>query len=698
MKLKLQAIVLFFVAIIFSTNAQTSLNESAARAWITSHAKELKIKNTDVFNLSFVRKSISGETLRFQQMVHNVPVINSELVIHFNPDNEITSTTNSYMDKDTSISTIPTLNKEQAIEKAKQTLNNKEVFVLQKCDLVINSQLPEAKLVYKIISNSSEGVGSWEVLIDAQTGNVLSKRDVAIYHHKNKSKKKEEEPKKENENKKEVTKSTLAFVSGTAMIFNPDPLSVAQTTYTGSYVDGNNATNTALDAARSLVTLPEIDLTAGVYKLKSSFVEIKDIEAPSRGLFTQATSAFSFNRSQYGFEAANAFYHLDNSMRYINTTLGIICRPSLNSGIFFFDPSGANGADNSYYMPNTEQIVFGEGGVDDAEDADVVLHEFGHGIHDWITNGSTPGNVAGDVDDGLGEGNGDYWAQSYSRSLNQWATTNAAYQKIFNWDGPAWGSTRNTNYSLNYPAGVLMSDNHMDGQIWSTAMMKIWDAIGRVKTDKAFLEGLSYTDHTATQQKAAIAVRQAAIDMNYSCADITTITVKFVSKGYTLPALSLTMASIANQTVAADATNTYTLPSYATLANPISAACAATLTQSPIVGTVLAPGVYTITMTATLGTSVVVRSFSLTVTPNLAVAQNVKENVVIYPNPAKNQITIKGEFDTNESITIYNILGQKVMEKASISNEEKVDVSKLSNGIYTIYFNTSKASYKFIKE
>jgi hypothetical protein len=44
------------------------------------------------------------------------------------------------------------------------------------------------------------------------------------------------------------------------------------------------------------------------------------------------------------------------------------------------------------------------------------------------------------------------------------------------------------------------------------------------------------------------------------------------------------------------------------------------------------------------------------------------------------------------------MLGQKIMEKSSISNEEKVDVSKLSNGVYTIYFNTSKASYKFLKE
>ena len=61
-------------------------------------------------------------------------------------------------------------------------------------------------------------------------------------------------------------------------------------------------------------------------------------------------------------------------------------------------------------------------------------------------------------------------------------------------------------------------------------------------------------------------------------------------------------------------------------------------------------------------------------------------------------MVLKGEFDSKESITIYDTLGQKVMEKAINSNEDKVDVSKLSNGVYYIYFNVLKASYKFIKE
>jgi hypothetical protein len=41
--------------------------------------------------------------------------------------------------------------------------------------------------------------------------------------------------------------------------------------------------------------------------------------------------------------------------------------------------------------------------VDDAEDADVVLHEFGHAIHYWITG------LKSSSSQGLGEGSGDYW-------------------------------------------------------------------------------------------------------------------------------------------------------------------------------------------------------------------------------------------------------------------------------------------------
>ena len=40
------------------------------------------------------------------------------------------------------------------------------------------------------------------------------------------------------------------------------------------------------------------------------------------------------------------------------------------------------GADNSYSWDKHDVLRFGKGGVDDAEDAEVILHEYGHAIHD----------------------------------------------------------------------------------------------------------------------------------------------------------------------------------------------------------------------------------------------------------------------------------------------------------------------------
>lgn len=254
-------------------------------------------------------------------------------------------------------------------------------------------------------------------------------------------------------------------------------------------------------------------------------------------MFTQASPDFLFNRNDQGFEAVNAFYHLDRSMAYINETLGINCKSTLNNGILLFDPHGLSGDDNSHFIPSSQRLAFGEGCVDDAEDADVVLHEFGHAIHYWITG------LKSSSSQGLGEGSGDYWAMSYSRSLNQWASNEPQYNWMFSWDGhnECWNG-RITNYTKKYPSG-LTGTIHTDGQIWATALMRIYNRIGKEKTDRIFLEGLSMTNSSSNQQTAAIAVRQAAIDMvgtyGFACGDVATITEEFVTSGYTLPLISV---------------------------------------------------------------------------------------------------------------------------------------------------------------
>ncbi|WP_264520521.1 T9SS type A sorting domain-containing protein [Flavobacterium sp. N1994] len=684
MKFKLLFVTIASLLFSISSFAQVSKNEGAAREWITNHASDLKIKSTDTFKLSFVRKSLSGETLRFQQMVNDVPVFESEIVIHFSPDNEISYTSDSYVNKNVLVNTTPSISKASAI-----TISNAELKLtgnnsFQECNLFVYTKLQDTKLVYRVVTSNEFKVGSWETIIDAQTGLVLSTKDIAVYHKKG-------NPNNTTTPPANNTQSTN-FVSGTGFVFNPDPLSKTGSVYGGSYVDGagsGDVTNTALDNARTSVTIPELEFASNVYKLKGTYAEIKDLAAPSKGLFTQATSAFNFNRNQDGFEAVNAYYHIDKNLRYINLTLGIPCVSLYNSGVLFYDPSAESGADNSHY--SSGQLHFGEGGVDDAEDADVILHELGHGIHDWITGGHLS------QVNGLSEGFGDYWAVSYSRSLNQWASNTDQYNYVFSWDGhnPFWPG-RMTDTAKLYPAD-LDGEVHDDGEIWAAAGMEVFDAIGRTKSDMAMLEGLSTTTSSTNQQNAAIAVRQAAINMNYPCSDIQLMTGIYTNRGYTMPSIAFRMGTIADQTVQADATNTYTLPSYATLANPITNNCDAGLTQSPVMGTILAPGVYTITMVATSGTSTINRTFQLTITPFLGVSESVKNHFVLYPNPANNVLNVKGDFDSNESVIIYNMLGQTVMKKAVTSNEESIDIASLAKGVYNLYFTNAKVSYKFIK-
>lgn len=672
--------------------AQVSEKEAVARQWIKSNLKELKVNSDADLNLRFVRKSKSGETLRFQQMINNVPVFDTEIVIHFNPSGEVSFTDHNISKELVQINTTPQISKEQAVAIADKEIGVSGMVSLQESNLFVYNKLETTKLVYRTITSFEEKPGTWEVIIDATNGVILSVKDIAIYCGSECTSAHQHKTNTSGTTKYFMPKETntiLAFEAGTAMVFLSDPLSGAAVAYGGNYVDGNDADTAELNAQRALVNLPQVDNTAGTYLLKSSYVEIKNLENPNKGLFTQANPNFLFTRNQDGFEAANVFYHTDNNLRYINETLGVNCLPLTNGGVLWYDPSGLNGQDNSYY--SSGRLVFGEGCVDDAEDGDVIWHELGHGLHDWLTGGSLS------QVNGLSEGSGDYWAQSNSRSLNQWTTSDAAYHWMFNWDGHnvCWGG-RTTNYAPIYPGG-LVNQIHTDGQIWATVNMKIWDVLGRTKTDTAFLEGLGLTNSSTNQQNAAIAVRQAAIDMNYSCADIKVMTEKYTAAGYVMPAIALRINCPSTQTVTADAFGNYTVPSFASLANAINSNCDAVVTQSPAVGTVVPVGTHVITMTATSGTSVNC-NFNLVVQANLSIDDVVKNTFSIYPNPASTTITIKGDNFENEEIEVYNMLGQKVIGKNLITNESTIDISNLANGVYIVYFMNSKASHKFVKQ
>jgi hypothetical protein len=231
------------------------------------------------------------------------------------------------------------------------------------------------------------------------------------------------------------------------------------------------------------------------------------------------SSAFDFTREQDGFEAVNTYYHVDHVMKYLNETLGLGIFPTLNGGEVIFDPHGLSGADNSHYVSSTELIAFGEGGVDDAEDADVIIHELGHGLHDWAAGCISQSN-------GLSEGIGDYAAVEYSRTLGQWTPADPEYDWVFSWDGhnPFWsGRVTDWNDTHTWPDGTGGGCLHTCGQYWSSSMIDIYEQLGRDATARAHWTGVMSLGCSATHVDAANAVLQAAVDLGYSAADVNTI-------------------------------------------------------------------------------------------------------------------------------------------------------------------------------
>lgn len=620
--MKTTLLLLVFMCTIFSIQAQNQA-EQIAENWLDQHLSINKLESNSEFKLYHKHVGPAGETIRFRQEINGIPVLGAEIAIHVSPNNKVTYHSSTIDTEVRTINTVPTINPQSAMDIAKRRLNTTGTISFEKQSLMVFNNKGNTQLVHKIILEpQGEPHGSWEILVDAENGQIIQFEDKAVYHSAGECDHGDDHEKGKKKNKKNVTETASVSATGSGYVFDPDPLSAAGVSYGGQYVDGNDATNASLDAARSNVTLLDITFSGGMYSLVGPYAEVQDFENPNRGLFEQASSAFNFNRQQNGFEAVNVYYHVDHSMRYINETLGITLTPLVYSSGVRFDPHGLNGSDNSYYLGGSNRIAFGEGCVDDAEDADVVIHELGHGIHDWITGGNLS------QVNGLSEGCGDYWAQSYSRSLGQWTNADPQYNYMFDWDGhnTCWGG-RITNYTAIYPGG-LVNQVHTDGQMWASVLMEIYDLIGRTKTDAAFLEGLAMTGGSTNQQDAAIAVRQAAVDMvinnrfGFTCNDVDQIEARFAARGYSLPAVD----------------------------------CEA-----------------------------------------LSIDENELDTIAIYPNPTRSEVYFSG-LSTSHHISIYNMLGQQLGQYEIDPQNNLVDLSSLSNGVYFIKFTNLDASFKIIKE
>jgi hypothetical protein len=204
---------------------------------------------------------------------------------------------------------------------------------------------------------------------------------------------------------------------------------------------------------------------------------------PTHHRFRATNGDFRVTSDRHGFTEVMAYFHIDGAIRYLEM-LGYKGRRAIFRKPFEVSVDG-RADDNSEYSPHLRRITLGRGGVPDAEDADVILHEFGHAIQDAICpNFGQSAEAAA-----MGEGFGDYLAASYfdDRRSADYRTS------VMTWDavmekGFRPPCLRRVDSPRTYGTFDGRADEHDTGEIWSATLWDVAMAIGRRAADRIIVD------------------------------------------------------------------------------------------------------------------------------------------------------------------------------------------------------------------
>ena len=516
----------------------------AARAYLREAARAFGL-DPETTDLEVARVEATAETrhVLFRQTFHGLPVFHRHVKVSLDRDGAPTMVLNAYASHLHDVRDFDARPALSARDAAATALGHvaRGRGRTSTPELVVFPADPP-RLAWRLLAWPDDVPAEWSVLIDAHTGALLYLFDQAMRERAGDGAEAATLFGAEGAGPDAGRAAERALVrrriDGTGYVFDPDPLSTSGQTYTPPYVDNDDADNSALDAERVLVDLHDLAQGSdGLFRLEGPFVRIDGSSATN---FTPPAepdpNGFRYTRAQPGFEAVMAYYHIDKSQRHIQD-LGIF---DVQNGPLPVQPR-ARTDDNSFYFPGSNRIEFGTGGVDDAEDAFVIWHEYGHAV----LEAGAPGLLVTPEGQALHEGWGDYWAASYTRSLiEEGVSKRQDWEQLFKWDSgdgapELWGGRR-LDHPGHYPEdtpcaqGNTSCDIWTDGTLWATTLMEIYDALGRSVLDQLNLFSHAYLAAPVTMADAAEAIIQADLD-HFDGAHVSVLLDRFGARGFVNP-------------------------------------------------------------------------------------------------------------------------------------------------------------------
>jgi Zn-dependent metalloprotease len=404
-----------------------------------------------------VRQSLLGTHTWYQQLYHGLPVLGGYYVTHADAATGEVTVQDGRRAVQGLANEVPGV----AADRARSSVTGRVGGQAARSELVV---LPgaTAKLAWMVLTRT--GRGTVRTVLDAGNGATLAEKN--LVHE----------------------------ATGVGTVFDPNPVVALQNE---SLTDQDDANFPALRPAYRRVALTHLDARGTT--LQGDYAD-NISENPVRS----ARRIFDYNRSQPGFEQVMGYHGITSAQVYIHT-LGF---RDVNNEPQDYATTGLTD-DNSFYDPDTDGITFGTGGVDDAEDNEVIWHEYGHAIQDDQVPGFGEELEAGSI----GEGFGDYWAFTMSQATSP-DTRRTPLACIADWDSTSYTDDvphclRRVDGTKMYPAD-LEGEVHADGEIWSRALFDINGALGRTAANRVILEShFCFAPDTTMPAAAAQTVRTA---------------------------------------------------------------------------------------------------------------------------------------------------------------------------------------------
>ena len=301
------------------------------------------------------RHGLSGSQVILRQYVEGVPVHLAFVQTNIDPRGKVISVFNGFVENIQNFEANPGLSPKAAVAAARAPLAQVGPDRIDPAiELVYHTGYE--RLVWQAVVATWAPYGDWLSFVDASSGELLETRNVLI-HGKPLGEAPMMSPPAYTYPKSERSAPSMRKVDGSGDVLPANPLNGEPTRY--GLRDG--------DPVAAFVENKVLSRLDGSGTLTGDYADVFNSSAPRAN---EPTLVFNYSPdvAAGSFHEVNVYWHADVFQEYMQNALGI---PNANNRQpDFYAHQGTD--DNSDYSPVEDRIRFGDGGVDDSDDGEIV--------------------------------------------------------------------------------------------------------------------------------------------------------------------------------------------------------------------------------------------------------------------------------------------------------------------------------------